>query len=482
MNWYWVVFITPAAGALVLALVRRNGAVGPVLLASAVIHTAAAALLISSGYEPPAGSWISPDLPGKLFLAVASGLFLATAGYSAGFLKRDRENHPGRNDSLYAACLLLFLSAMSLACSSSHIGIYWVGIEATTLASAPLITLHHTSRSLEAVWKYLLICSAGIALALLGVFFLATAAGDGAENMTMPCLLGYARGMDPVWLKASFVLFLVGFGTKMGLAPVHTWLPDAHSEAPSMVSALLSGALLNCAFLGILRGHAICCAAGMEDFSGGLLVLFGLFSMLTAGAFMVRQTDYKRMLAYSSIEHMGIIALGTGAGGLAAAGALLHTVTHSAAKGMLFLAAGNLTAFFHTKKISDVRGMIAATPATGVIWLGGILAITGTPPSGVFISEFIVLKGLLTDSSALVTAVYLFALALVFISMTRHVIPMVYGRPPRDLINRLPAEASWSTAGPAALGLFLLAAGLFIPDGLWDVFKGIASFSWGSGP
>jgi len=481
MNGYWAVFLLPAAGAIILFLTRKNRVIGPVLMASALIHFAAVAYLLSTGYDPAAGSWICPDPPGKLFLAITSGLFLATAGYTTGFLRRDREKHPRRNDTNYAGCLLLFLSSMSLACTSGHLGLYWVAIEATTLASAPLITLHHTPRSLEAVWKYLLICSAGIAIALLGIFFLATAAGEGAGDMTIQGLLGNAGSMDLVWLKASFILLLVGFGTKTGLAPVHTWLPDAHSEAPSMVSALLSGALLNCAFLGILRGHSICAAAGMGDFSGGLLMIFGILSMLTAGVFMIRQTDYKRMLAYSSIEHMGIIALGTGAGGLAAAGAMLHTVTHSAAKGLLFLTAGKLVWMYDTKKISAVRGIMSFDPVTGVFWLGGILAVAGTPPFGVFMSEFIVLKGLLEKQQPLSVVLYLISLAFVFVAMTRLVIPMSFGRPSGNRQRPEAGKGERSILGPAALALTLLTAGLFIPASLWKVFTRIAAFMGGSG-
>ncbi len=478
MNMYWTVILIPAAGALALLPARRNAAIAPVLLFCAVAHAAATAWILISRYTPEAHSWIGPDGPGKLFLAITSGLFLATAGYTSGFLKTDRETAPKRNDSLFACCFLLFLSAMSLACVTAHLGIYWVAIETTTLVSAPLITLHHNPRSLEAVWKYLLICSVGIALALLGLFFLATAAGDAASDMTMGNLLASAPSMDPVWLKAAFILLLVGFGTKMGLAPMHTWLPDAHSESPSMVSALLSGALLNCAFLGILRGHAICSAAGIGDLSGELMVLFGLLSMLTAGIFMIRQTDYKRMLAYSSIEHMGILALGAGTGGIAAAGAMLHAITHSAGKGMLFLAAGNLATAYGTKSISRVRGAIGVIPVTGVLWFAGILAIAGTPPFGIFISEFIILKGLLSDSGVMATVLYLLALALVFTAMTRLVIPMVFGG-----VQGPPArEHLWSTAGPLALAVVLLAAGLFVPAGLWKILQGIAAGFGGPHP
>jgi hydrogenase-4 component F len=240
---------------------------------------------------------------------------------------------------------------MTLVITARHIGLMWVAVEATTLASAPLIHFHRHHRSLEAAWKYLVICSVGIAIALLGNFFLVVATGPVGKrfgSITISELMTHARELDPRWLKAAFLLLLVGYGTKIGLAPLHAWLPDAHSEAPSVVSALLSGALLNCAFLAILRIHAVCEAAGLGDFSKGLFLLFGVVSMAVAAVFIVGQSDYKRMLAYSSVEHMGIAMFGVGLGGIAGFGALLHVVNHSLAKAMLFLLAEYLAAYRRT--------------------------------------------------------------------------------------------------------------------------------------
>ena len=481
MNIYLSVVLIPAAGALLLMLLKR--AMSPVLWITALAHGAASTYLCLFQADPALHSWIGPDAPGKLFLCITSGLFIATTGYTAGFLRNESKTaaHPtGISTKVFAGCFLMFISAMSLACVSRHLGLYWVAIETTTLVSAPLITLHRDQRSLEAAWKYLLICSVGIAIALLGIFFLATAAGDAAEDMTMSNLIGSAGSMDKIWIKAAFILLLVGFGTKMGLAPMHTWLPDAHSEAPSMASALLSGALLNCAFLGILRCHAICIAAGLGDFSGDLLVQFGLLSMVTAGIFIIRQTDYTRMLAYSSIEHMGILALGIGTGGLAATGALFHTITHASAKAMLFLAAGNIATRYKTKNIASVRGAFEVMPVTAILWLGGIFAIAGTPPSGVFISEFIILKGLLESGGTVSAVLYLLTLAVVFTSMTRLVIPMVFGTSRGYIKSPGPRrEKPWSVMGPVALALILIALGLTMPEGLWHALSGAAAFFGG---
>ncbi len=237
----------------------------------------------------------------------------------------------------------------------------------------------------------------GIAIALLGNFFLVVAASAGrAESLTVAGLVRAGGRLDPAWLKAAFLLLLVGYGTKMGLAPLHTWLPDAHSEAPSVVSALLSGALLNCAFLAILRVHSVCVAAGLGDFSGEPAGPLRPGVDGVRGGLHRRAGDYKRMLAYSSVEHMGIAALGVGIGGVAGFGALLHTVNHSLTKAMLFLLSGNILAAYRTQVDRARSAACSATlPVTGVLWMAGFLAITGSPPFGLFVSELTILKGAL---------------------------------------------------------------------------------------
>jgi len=213
------------------------------------------------------------DPLGVLILTVTSFLFLMVTFYSIGYLKHHMER-----SSLTIGCMFFFLAAMSLVGVSADMGLLWVAVEATTLASAPLIYFHKDHRSLEATWKYLLICSVGIALALMGNIFLSYAGGDSIAGLYIPDLMSNANRFDPRWLKVAFILLLVGYGTKMGLAPMHFWLPDAHSEAPSMVSALLSGSLLNCAFLGILRAYGILRLSGLEEWGGNILVLFGVVS------------------------------------------------------------------------------------------------------------------------------------------------------------------------------------------------------------
>jgi hydrogenase-4 component F len=459
---------------------RSDGLRRGLLLVAASAH---AGLTLVAWHMPPRsqyGGWMALEAPEKLFLSVTSALFLITAIYAVGYL--GREGHAKRADieegflfpnapeATFVGCLLIFLSTMSLVIVSRHIGLMWVAVEATTLASAPLIHFHRHHRSLEAAWKYLVICSVGIAVALLGNFFLVVATGPVGErfsSMTLSELQAHARELDPKWLKAAFLLLLVGYGTKMGLAPLHAWLPDAHSEAPSVVSALLSGALLNCAFLAILRIHGICAAAGLAEFGQGLFVLFGIVSMAVAAVFIVGQSDYKRMLAYSSVEHMGIAMLGVGLGGIAGLGALLHVVNHSLTKAMLFLLAGNILGAYRTKTAGQVTGILRILPASGVLWLAGFFAITGSPPFGPFVSELTILRGAIDGRHFVVAGVYLVLLMTVFVGMAMVFLRMAHGSRPGTVDGGSPPRERLSAIlPPALLGLAVLVLGLYVPEGL----------------
>jgi hydrogenase-4 component F len=498
----WGLLLLPLLAGGLCLLIRPNLPRRMLLVLAAAGHTALTLCAWSGPAEPVANGWIAIDAASLLFLTVTSLLFLAASVYAVGYLaqeQRQRQPTPTESDvddeplftnfpeATFTGCLLAFLATMSLVAVSRHLGLMWVAVEATTLASAPLIYFHRNSRSLEATWKYLVICSVGIALALLGNFFLAVAArsyGGTPIPLTLDDLAAATGSLDPRWLKAAFLLLLVGYGTKMGLAPLHTWLPDAHSEAPSVVSALLSGALLNCAFLTILRVHGLLAAAGLGNFSRQMLVLFGLMSMIVAAVFLVRQADYKRMLAYSSVEHMGILALGAGIGGVAGFGALLHTVNHSLTKAMLFFAAGNILAVYHTKSTEQARGVLGILPVTGVLWIAGFLAITGSPPFGPFMSEFAVLQGTIRSGHPWIAAAYLAALALAFIGMASVVINMAYGTPEKHAVSgtapcppcTIPErEPLWSIVPPLALLVAVLVLGVYLPPALADVLHRAAA-------
>ena len=291
------------------------------------------------------------------------------------------------------------------------------------------------------------------------------------DALVVSDLVEKAGSMDVRWLKAAFILVLVGYGTKMGLAPLHTWLPDAHSEAPSLVSALLSGALLNTAFLGIMRVAQVCNAAGLDGFTSQLLILFGVLSMGVAAVFVLRQPDYKRMLAYSSVEHMGVLAFGVGVGGAATYGAMFHAVNHSLVKGMLFLLSGNILAAFGTKASPVVTGLVRVLPVTGMLWLAGFLAITGSPPFGTFYSELAILKGGLDQGRWALSAVYLALLATVFLGMASAMLHMAQGRVSTPMEGRSKRESLLAVAPPALLGLAALLLGLYLPAPLEDVLR-----------
>jgi hydrogenase-4 component F len=473
--------LVPAAAGLLAAAVRSDRARRALFVAAALAHAGLTARAWAARPAPELYGWLALDATGLLFLSLTSALFLAAALYGTAYLAREpageRRDFEGAGlfanapEAAFTSCLLLFLSSMTLVTAAHHLGLLWVAIEATTLASAPLIYFHRHARSLEATWKYLLICSVGIALALLGNFLLAGAMAR--TPMVLGELLRRGAGLQAPWVKASFICLLVGYGTKMGLAPLHTWLPDAHSESPSMVSALLSGALLNCAFVGILRALQICAAAGQGAFARELLVGFGLLSIATAAVFVLGQADYKRLLAYSSVEHMGLLALGVGLGGAAAGGAMLHAVNHTAAKGMLFLVAGNILSVYGTKSAVDVRGVRRVLPVSGVLWIMGFLAIGGLPPFGAFLSELAILRGAFDQGRTAVAAVALALLAVVFVGMVPPALRMAQGEAPAR-VGR-PREPLLSVLPPAALGAAALLLGLVVPGPLARILESIAA-------
>ena len=407
-------------------------------------------------------AWLVLDPPGRLILLVVSTLYLCCSFYAVGYL-RNRDERPNR---VFCVCLMTFLSVMSLAMWSHHLGLMWVAIEATTLVTAPLIFFNHTQHSIEATWKYMLVGSVGIALALLGTFFLAYAAVHaGIEaSLTVEDLLKHAPQLSKPWLHAAFVLLLVGYGTKMGLAPMHTWKPDAYGEAPGVVGAILAGGVTSCAFLALLRSYHVCVAAGEGAYVSRLLLFMGLFSMAVASLFMVGQRDFKRMLAYSSIEHMGILVLGLGIGAPALFGTLLHVMTNGLTKGVLFLSAGNIHRAFGSKNTEQVYGAMRRLPLSGTLFLVGFLAITGSPPFGPFISEFAILNGAF-DAGRLVTGgLFLFLLLVVFIGMGATVLKVVQGRPSFEA-RKTPYRDTFLTGAPIlCLMSLVLLIGLYIPD------------------
>ncbi|MCY2929490.1 MAG: proton-conducting transporter membrane subunit, partial [Planctomycetota bacterium] len=442
-------------------------------LAGAAHLAMTVATLVRSEFGSPDG-WFLLDPPGRLILLQVSVLYLLCAFYAVGYL-RLRQERPNR---VFCVCLLAFLGALSLVTWSHHLGLMWVGIETATLVTAPLIYFNRTQRSIEATWKYLVVGSVGIALALLGTLFLAYAAVHGgvASTLTFENLLRHAPHLSKPWLHAAFVLLLVGYGTKMGLAPMHTWKPDAYGEAPGVVGAILAGGVTNCAFLALLRVYHICDVAGEGAYASRLLLAMGLLSMAVAAVFMVGQRDFKRLLAYSSVEHMGILALGLGIGAPALLGTMLHVVTNGMTKGVLFLSAGNIHRAYVSKSLDHVRGAIRRLPLSGSLFLAGFLAITGSPPFGPFISQFAILNGAFDAGRFVVAGAFLFLLLVVFIGMGATVLQVVQGQPTAE-VRQSSYRAGWLTAAPVVVFMaIVLLLGVYIPHPLTALLREAAGY------
>lgn len=431
------------------------------LPAGAALFACAALQVAFCGAPSAAQGWIGWDPAGRLVLLVVALLDLAVAFYLVAYL-RHRAERPNR---AFVVCVLCLPGALALVAGARHLGLLWVAVEATALCTAPLIYFNKTPRSIEATWKYLLIGFVGIAMALLGTLFLAYASLHAGLEPTLEidALLRRAPSLSKPWLRAAFVLVLVGYGTKMGLAPMHTWKPDAYGEAPGAVGALLAGAVTAGGFLGLLRMVHLCTAAGEFAFISPLLLGIGLLSMAVAGVFLTGQRDGKRMLAYSSVEHMGLLAIGLGFGRPALFGTLLHLLNNGLTKGVLFLAAGNLHRSYGSSSAEVVRGALRRTPFTALLFLGGFLAITGSPPFGLFLSEFaIVLAGFQAGHPVLCGGVLLLLL-IVFVGMGATVLDMVQGDAPAYAPPAPWQEGALTLLPPALLLALVLWFGLQLP-------------------
>lgn len=417
-----IVLLTFLEGLLILFISSKRGRI--LYIFSGVLHFAMTVSLWLKPQSPLFHSYLKCTFEGLLILSITSLLFLCIMFYSLSYLKETQLD----NDRIFNGSMVMFLSAMTLVTLADNIIVIWIAVEATTLASAPLIFIHKSKKSLEATWKYILICSVGIALALLGSFFIALSMSIKAveAQLTYTGLSNVADLLDKKWLQAGFVFILVGYGTKMGLAPMHTWLPDAHSEAPGPASALLSGALLNCAFLAIYKTNKILVLAGLGNFSNNLLIVFGIISIFVAATFALKQADYKRLLAYSSIENMGIIAFGTGIGGIAEYGVILHLIHHSLIKASLFLTSGNYLFAYGSKLIDKVGNSIKLLPKSSVLFFAGLFGISGFPPFGIFLSELLIIIGTFKKGYYFAAFIFIFSLIIVFAGFSRYFIKMIF--------------------------------------------------------
>jgi len=460
----WAIVLMPLLGALIAWLVPDNRRRSFVLPVFALLHLAmTVALLVDTPPPSPAG-WIFLDPLGKLSLLSSSILFTVCASYAVGYLNY-RRLRPNR---ILCMAFLVCLSAMTLVTISQHLGLLWIALEATTLTMAPLIYFNHNARSIEATWKYLLICSVGIAIALLGLFFLAYSTIVAKQDVTLllGSLISDASRLHPGWRHAAFIFLLVGFGSKMGLAPLHTWKPDAYGEAPGLVGALLAGGLVNCALLALMRVYQIAAASTEGALFQEVLLGMGLVSMAFAAVFMARQSDFKRMLAYSSVEHVGIIAVALGLGKPALFGALLHMINNALTKGVLFLSSGNIHRAYNSKSTQYVRGALRRTPWSGALFLAAFLAITGSPPFGPFVSEFLIVSSAFVQGSYWSGGLFLLFLAMIFIGMASTVLPVVLGKMPKDMQKSPYRDTVHTVLPPLLLMGVILVLGVWIPEPL----------------
>lgn len=424
------------------------------------------------------------DAFGALMLVLIGLVGFAAALYSGSYMRHELAKSQVTLAQVlhYYSWFHLFQLTMVAAVVVENLGFLWVAVEATTMVSAILVGFYNRHESLEAAWKYVILCSVGIAFALLGVILLYAAgvrAGvDHRLALNWTELMAAGGRLDPASVRMSFALVVLGFGTKAGLAPMHSWLPDAHSQAPSPVSAVLSGVLLNTALYAVLRFHLVAVKTLGPTFPGNVLIAFGLISLGMAALFMLVQRDFKRLLAYSSVEHMGLICVGVGLGGPAGLlGAVLHMVGHSLAKSLLFFVAGNLGHRYHSYRIARIRGAARALPITGLLLVVGVMAIVGLPPASLFLSEFSIAAAGFAVGRAWVGALVLAGIALAFAGMFLHLHEMALGEVPHDV--QIGERLGWD-AVPLLMPLLLcILLGTWMPQAVAQAIQAVTALLGG---
>lgn len=471
----WIVTALAMAGSWVSRASRVAEALN---LGAAAIDFVLTAVLVAAtpaqGATALRGYLLLDDFGVWVMLCLAVVYLLASV-YAIGYM-RWMHGEAARLHRFYAL-FAAFALTMFFAPAQNNPGLYWIAIDLTTIVSAFLVGFQRAPESIEAAWKYIVIVSAGLGLALLGTvlfYWAGTFVLGPVYDMTWASFAAIAPRTEPVLLLLAFLLVLVGFGTKVGLAPMHTWLPDAHSEGPAPVSAMLSGALLNCAMLGIVRYLGIVRETPIEGTARTALVVLGAFSLLVAALFITRQTVVKRLAAYSSVEHMGVVALGFGFGGpLGAIGALYHMLNHSLAKSLVFFGAGNMMHAFESKEIDRIRRVLRFFPRSGAVWLAGAVAITGAPPFGLFLSELTILRGGMASANPWAVWWMAVLLVVIFIGFLDKFRAMFFGPRPEHAprLRLRPAHVAPMAAALAAVVLM----GLWWFPFVWDHLAAIAA-------
>jgi len=430
-------------------------------------------------------SWLRVDSLSAYQLVVLALVYGASSIFANGYFLHEESHgkfglHAARR---FAALWFGSAAAMSLVLLSNNLGLMWVGIEATTLLTGFLITIHSTPLSLEAMWKYLLVCSVGVAFAFVGTLLVGASAqkiGLESNEMLMWTSLSTAAPLlNPGLMKLAFIFLIVGYGTKAGLAPMHSWLPDAHSQAPAPVSALFSGAMLNTALYCIMRYLPLVeGATGYQGWGMQLLLIFGLISIMVAAGFIIFQHDGKRLLAYHSVEHMGIIALGLGLGPIGAFAALWHTLNHALCKSLSFFAIGRLGQAYGSHSLDRIAGAARRVPLWGMAFLFSIIILIGVAPFAIFMSEFAILRAAISQASYVALGIFLLGTGVVFISALKHALDSGYGK---EVAEPSPVRTSGLDYAVVGVGLaMLLALGVWMPGPMRDILEGAARIIGGA--
>ena len=487
MTAVWLTLLIPLFGIGLMALIGHMRVAGWVNVAlsamSFVVSVWLALIVYAEGPLLSPSRMLYIDAFNVYLVTLTAFVGLTTAIFSRPYMQHEVETRQigkGRM-RLYHSMYQGFMFAMQAALTTNNVGILWVAMEGATLATVLLVSLYRTPEAVEAAWKYFVLCGVGIAQALFGTVLLFFAAERVAptrdDALLWNVLYGAASQLEPTVLTLSFVFLLVGYGTKVGLVPLHNWLPDAHSEGPTPMSAILSGLLLNVALYALVRVKMLVDGSLHSNLAGHLMMGFGLLSFMVAGLFLHRQRDIKRMFSYSSIEHMGLMTFAFGIGGpIATFGALLHMTVHSLTKSAIFVTVGHAAQIAGTQTIEKIRGLIRTQPTVGWGLLIGTVAIAGFPPFGVFVSEFLVLIATM-KSWPWLTVPLLVGLAIAFAGLFRHLHPMVYGDPPD---GQVPVRANML---PVMIQLgFVLWLGIAIPVFLSKWFEQATVLISGSSP
>jgi hydrogenase-4 component F len=463
--------LPPVVGASLVTILKKKRVIGIITICTASLMLIQvlflASRIISEKTITAFGNAFYIDSLSAIILLSISVVGFVAAIYSKNYMGRQYDSGTVDDKHIvrYYQGFNVFLLTMLVVPIANNLGVMWVMVEATTLVSVLLIMLYFKENAIEAAWKYLIIATVGLSFALVGtVFFyyanINTSPSEDAMNWTG--MVHNSKLFDPNLVKIAFVFILVGFGTKAGLAPMHTWLPDAHSEAPTPVSAVLSGVLLNCAFYGIIRFHIVSSVAIGPGFSNQLLIILAVVSIAIAAASIYFQKDMKRMLAYSSVEHMGLISLGIGFGGLLGIyGAILQIINHAIAKPLMFFASGTISQKYDAKAMSKIKGIIKVMPVTGILFLIGGLALVGMPPFNIFVSEFMIISSGFKSGQFVAVSIVILFLVVTFAVFLRHLIKMIFGSPLSEM--KKSEMGKLAILPMAILGSLVVVLGVYVP-------------------